>query len=184
MESPAERRCHRCVAIPAEFEHSCLLAGERERGTKSRRCAAGMDYQVTITLRSFGFRKANTKLLCQFRAALVDVDEHDFGAGKTAAQKRDQRADRAGTNDCNAIRGASRQIPDGIESGLHIGGQHRTLRQHGLGQRHDSALRNIEKVLMRVERENNTTKLFFRSIFDPADRRVPILYRKRKTHRP
>ena len=36
-------------------------------------------------------------------------------------------------------------------------------------------------MLMRVERENNTTKLFFRSIFDPADRRVPILYRKRKS---
>ena len=181
MKSPAEWRCYWCVAIPAEFEHSCLLAGQREGGTKSRRCAAGMDYQVTVALRSFGFRKANTKLLCQFRAALVDVDEHCFGAGKTAAQKRDQRADRAGTNDCNAIRGASRRIPDGIESGLHIGGQHRTLRQHGLGQRHDSALRNIEKVLMRVERENNATKLFFRSIFDPADRRVPILYRKRKT---
>jgi membrane glycosyltransferase len=180
VESAAEWRCHWCVAIPAEFEHSCLLAGECERGAKSRRCAAGMDYQVTITFRSFRFRKANTKLLCQFRAALVDVDEHDFGAGKTAAQKRDQRADRAGTNDCNAIRGASRRIPDGIESGLHIGGQHRTLQQHGLGQRHDSALRNIEKVLMRVERENNTTKLFFRSIFDPADRRVSILYRKRK----
>ena len=36
MEGPAEWRCHRCVAIPAEFEHSCLLASEREGGVWMR----------------------------------------------------------------------------------------------------------------------------------------------------
>ena len=40
-------------------------------------------------------------------------------------------------------------------------------------------------VLMRVERENSTAALFFRSILDPAHRRIPIFYRKREmtTHK-
>src|SRR6266851_2420467 len=64
MEGAAERGRHRCVSVPAQFKHGCLLTGEREGHAKSGRIAAGVNDEVAIGLCRFGPCKANTKGLC------------------------------------------------------------------------------------------------------------------------
>ena len=63
VEGAAERSRHRRIAVPAQFEHGCLLAGEREGRAESGRVAAGVNDEVAIALCRFGRRKANTELL-------------------------------------------------------------------------------------------------------------------------
>src|SRR5665647_232959 len=59
VEGAAERRRHRRVAIPAHFEHRCLLAGERQRRAKPGGIAGGVHDEVAISLGRFRPRKAN-----------------------------------------------------------------------------------------------------------------------------
>src|ERR1700687_1517772 len=59
VEGAAERRRHRRIAVPAHFEHGCLLTGERQRRAKSGGIAAGVNDEVAVTLGRFGASKAN-----------------------------------------------------------------------------------------------------------------------------
>src|SRR5215510_11981718 len=181
MKSTAQWNCHRRVTIPAKFEYARFVACESKSSTKSSCAAARVEDQIAVVLRSVGRSKANTKLLSEFGALSVDIDECSLDADETATQECNKRADPPGADNCNPVCRSGRRIPHGIEGRLHIGSQHGSPRRHGFGQGHNGALRNIEVVLMRVERENSTAEMLLRTILDPTHGRVPVFYRKRKT---
>src|SRR6185369_245558 len=185
VESTAERNCHRCVAIPAEFEHRRFVAGKRKSSTKSGRAAASVKDHIAVVSGGFRLCKAHCKLLREFGALFVDVDERCFDADETAADERNKRTDGASTDNCNPVCGPDRRIPYRVEGRLHISGQHRPSRRHCLRQRHNSTFGNVEVVLVRVQRKNSTAEVFLRAFLDLPHGRVSVFYRKRKptTHK-
>ena len=82
-----------------------------------------------------GAAKSKPKRARELGARRIDVDQRHLGVGEScAAQVADQRADHAGADDRDAVAGAGRGVPDGVERGLHVGGEHRARRRHAVGQ--------------------------------------------------
>ena len=69
-----------------------------------------------------------------------DIDHRHLGAGHPRAQPRDQQPDHAAADDRDAVRRSGRAVPDRIERGLHIGGEHGALRRHAVRHRTAAAV--------------------------------------------
>src|SRR5689334_14280269 len=115
VERAAELNCHRCVAIPAEFEHHRFVASKRKSSAKSGRAAAGVKDHIAVVSGGFRRCKANPKPLREFGTLFVDVDERCFDADETAADERNKRTDRASTDYCNPVGRPDRRIPYRVE---------------------------------------------------------------------
>ena len=59
-----------------------------------------------------GVAKATPSAPRQLRARRIDIDQRHLGAGKSAAQTGDQRADHAGADDGDAVGRPGRGVPD------------------------------------------------------------------------
>ena len=168
------------VTIPAHFQHSRLVSGQFERRAQPIGRAAGVNDEIAIGLCASGLCETNPELRCQFRAAGVDVDQRNVRTGDPPAQIGHKGADHAGPDHGDAVGRSRRGVPDAVERGLHIGGQHRAERRHILRKHHGGARRDVERGLMRVKREDGLASQGIAAVLDPSDRGVAVFDGKRK----
>ena len=100
-----------------------------------------------------------------------------------AASHAHQTADGSGADDRDAIADVRAGVPDAVDRGLEIGGQHGALRRHVVGQHVHRLRRHDVAGLMRIEDEHRPILQLARTALDPADARVAVLDRRREVAR-
>ena len=88
---------------------------------------------------------------------------------------RHEAADHAGPEDRDTVARQHSCIPDDIEGGLHVGGQHRAFRRQAVGQHDQFGSGGGEEILMRMKAEDELSRKRAVSVLDPADRRIAVL---------
>src|SRR5580704_9633952 len=99
------------------------------------------------------------------------------------AQPGDQRANDATAHDRDAVGGRRCRIPDSIERGFHVGGEHSAGRRQTFRDRCDRLGRQCKGALMRVQCKDDVVTQIRRSAFDTTDDGVAIFDRKRERPR-
>ena len=184
VERAAERHRHGPRAVPAQLHDGRLVAGDVERGGKSRGRGAGVKDEIAIGRRGVGRRELQAERPGQLLARRIDVDERHLRAFDPRAEKSDQRADHARADHRDAPGRTRRGVPGRIERGLHIGGQHRARQRNVAGHRHHGLGRQVELGLMGMQRKDVAADQRRRPGLDLADRGVAIFHRERESCRP
>jgi len=88
VEGATERRRHRRVAVPAHFEHGCLLTGERQRRAKPASVAAGVNDEFKQMLRNIAGRKQSflENLPSDLGGAVKELQNYEFMDPEAQAQ--------------------------------------------------------------------------------------------------
>src|SRR5262245_19159058 len=122
----------------------------------------------------------NAKLPRYLRAVRVDVDEPHVAARKTRCQPRHEASDRPAANHGHPITQVRTRIPQAVQRGFEIGGQHGSpgrdvVWQHMQCRSGDDALR-----LMRMQHEHRLTLQIAWSGLDATYAGISVLDRRRK----
>ena len=143
------------VAVPAQLDMVASSPASRARSQARPRCALAWNDEIAIGRRGVrAWRSRAPSAARKLRARRIDIDQRHLGARQPRAQIGDQRADHARADHRDAVGRARRRVPDRVERGLHVGGQHRARRRHVVGQRHDGVGRHVEQGLVRMQRED------------------------------
>jgi hypothetical protein len=180
MECAAKRDRNEGVAVPTYLDHGGLEGCQPERRGKAFRRTAGVNDKIVFTGCRFGRGELHAKPARQFRARGIDIDKRHLRARHLSAQIGNQRTHHASADNSDSASRPWRSIPDRVERGLHIGGKHRALGRHAIGQRHDGARRDIKNALMRMEGKYRATEKVRRPGLDRANNGVAVFYRKRE----
>jgi membrane glycosyltransferase len=180
VECAAKRHRHEGVAVPTYLKHGGLEGCQFERGRKAFSGTTGVNDKIAFSGRRFGRGEIHAKPARQVRARGIDVDKRHLRTGHLSAQIGNQRAHHAGADNSDAAGRPWRSIPDHVERGLHIGGKHRALGRHAIGQGHDGARRDIKNALMRMESKYRAAEQACRPDLDGANGGVAVFDRKRE----
>ena len=128
VEDVAERHFHVVGAVPGQFQHRRLVAGEPQRGREPGRRRAGVHHQVAVAGRLRRAPRSRRRTPARSRRApgLMSTTVTSR-AGYLGAQPRDQQPEHAGADHRDPVRRTGRAVPDGVERRLHVGGEHGAL---------------------------------------------------------
>ncbi len=112
--------------------------------------------------------------------ARFDVDELNLRAGRACREPRDEAADRAGADHGDAIADARPEVPEAVDRGLEVRGEHRARGRHAVGQHVHGARRHDVARLMRIEAEHVPADQRGRAALDDPDVAVAVLHGRRK----
>ena len=141
----------------------------------------GVDGEVAGS-RGGGARAGEPRAECRHDLSPVrqHVDDGDVGARQPRTHRRDHQSDDAGPNDDDPIAGGRARIPDGVQRGLHVGGQRRPLGWNPVRHRRQHLDGCDERVLVRVETKHHTPGQFVRPFLDDTRRAIAVFDRERE----
>ncbi len=180
MERLAERNFDGARAIPAQFDDGRLFAREVERGREATSARARMDHDVAFVRRRRRQCEIDTERRRDLGALRPHIDQRDLGARQLGGEIGAERADHAGADHRDAVGRAGRRIPDGIERGFHVGGEHAARSRNVRRQYRDPVRRHGESGLVGMKHEGLAAAQVARAVNDVADDRVAVLHRERE----
>ncbi len=137
-----------------------------------------MKHQIAIGRRHVRQRETDPEPFRELGARPGNIDQDHVGARQLAAQESDERADDPRPDNRNAIRRSRRCVPNGVEGGLHVGGERRAPRRHAARHRDCCPGRDGENALMRMQREHDAVAKLAGAGFDPADDGITVFDRE------
>ena len=154
MERLAERHSGRVVAVPACLDDACLEGGAVQCEPQPRFAGRGMHDQFLLGRGTVRCGEVAAEPSREGFARAIDVHHRDARAGNARQQRRGQQTDHTGADHQHALAGERRGIPRHVQRRLHVGGQHRALRRHDIGQRDAHRRGREENVLVRMQHKD------------------------------
>ena len=154
VEAAAQGHAHLVVAVPAQLEHRRFERGQRQGRVQSAAGGAGVHDQVLFAAGPLGVSEVRTQCGGNGRPGRVDVHQLHLHAGDLAGEMRHEAAQRAGADHRHPIAHAWRHVPQCIDCGLHVGGQHGPLRRYVFRQRQHGVDGHAVAGLMRMQAED------------------------------
>ncbi len=180
MERRAQGNGHLAIPIPAELDDRRLLSRQPQRGGEPCRAGAGMEHEIAIGRRCVGRCKAGAERARHFRATGCDVDHRHLRARDPRTEISNQKPDETAADHGDAIRRSGCAVPDGIERGLHVGGEHRARRRQVVRDGRHGVGRQRETALVRMQAEHDAVAQRRRPRLHLPDRGVAVLDRERE----
>ena len=136
MEGAAKGRGDVPIPIPAQLHHPRLKRSGAQRHREPRRRSAGVEDHVGVAgspeIRRG--REAGAEALRNGPAAGVKVHHRNIRPRQARREVSHQKAHQPRAHHHDPVPRPGAGIPEGVEGGLHIGGQHGPARRQGVGQ--------------------------------------------------
>ena len=141
---------------PYQLSSTILASKPASSSARARPSGAPLAWitRSTSPRAASGQREVDPERRGDRRLARVDVDQLDRGSRHAREQRRGERADHAGADHRDPVADPGRRIPEAVERGLQVGGQHRARVRHGVRHRHHGARRHDVAILVRIEAED------------------------------
>ena len=134
-----------------------------------------MDDEVRVGTRRCGRGETYAERARDRGAMVVDVHELHVRRRHARRQPGDQAPNGAGADDRHAIARVRTRVPQHVDRGFQIRGEHGARRRHVVGQQMHRRRRHDVARLVRIENEDVASFEIARPAFHAADVRVPVL---------
>ncbi|WP_382326584.1 hypothetical protein ACFJGX_16665 [Hydrogenophaga sp. UC242_50] len=152
-------------------------AASRSAVAQPGRLAAGVDDQIGLGLRRFGQGKTGTERGRDARARGVRVHHLHAALGQARREPGHQQAKRAPAHHGDVLAWVGLAVPQGVDGGFQVRGQHGARGGHPGGQRHQHGRGHLEHRLVRIEAEHLAPEQLGRPGFDHTHVHVTVFHR-------